>query len=74
MMRHGSMLRRMQIQPDDVGGLVCTQTRCTLDLLKPNSAAILRHDQWVDPSLGFCCVFRTILACMAAFATRGWLS
>ena len=52
---------------------LAAHTRCTVDLLSPSAAAILRHDQCVDPSEGFCCVLRAMRACTAASATRGWL-
>ena len=44
-----------------------------MDLLSPSTLASLGHDQCVEPSLGFCCVLRAILACTFASATRGWL-
>ena len=49
----------------------CAQIRCTVDLLTPSAAAILRQLQFVLPSSGFRVVRRMTRACMAAVAVRG---
>jgi hypothetical protein len=54
-----------------VSRLMQHYTRCTVDLLTPSAFAIFRHDQWVEPSVSFCCVLRAIRACTLASATRG---
>jgi len=51
----------------------CARMLCTLDLLAPVSAASLRTDQCVLPSLGFCCILRQTLACTVGIAVRGLL-
>jgi hypothetical protein len=53
--------------------LDCDQIRCTVDLLNPNAAAILGHDQCVLPSTGFCVVLRKTFACTASVTLRGLL-
>ena len=49
------------------------QIRCTVDLLNPSSAAILRQLQCVLPSAGRCVAFRTTRACTEGVAVRGAL-
>jgi hypothetical protein len=56
-----------------VGNPALAQSRWTVAALTPTAIAILRHDQCVLPSAGFCCVFFKIRACTEGVALRGRL-
>src|SRR3954469_17375994 len=46
--------------------------RCTVSLLTPKRLASLRHDQWVEPSLGPFLIAANIRACSLGVRTDGF--